>query len=371
MQRLQIWIFSFLILVSFLIQYKITHSQTIVNDFCQDYVALQNFWHNRPIYELFPVKICWQNLNVVDNQYPAHPPSALLFFVPLSYLTLSQATFIWDISNITFYFFTLIILLLYIHKFNLKTLAYIFLLSSIWLGLLISLSSRNLTLLITLLISLSLITFTKRPVLSGFFLGLAALLKLWPILFLLYPKNNKYMTSGIFTIIIGATTTLKIFGYQNNLDYLQKVVPFEHVFITSINNISLTSILAKTHYNLFFSNAYFLILIYVSLLFLKNYKNMSYDMFLTTSLILIFVFMPLTWDNSSLMLLVPLFVLIKNIQIYRQANLAFFALGFIPLLGPELSERANHIIFSCIFSVLPLFALVNFLSYNKTHEPTS
>lgn len=355
-------------IISFFIQFRITRSQTKVNDLCQDYLVSKFFLTSQPIYQLFPAKLCWQNDYPFGYQYSPHPPTSILLILPLAFLNLYQATLIWDILNIFLYFFSLIILFKIAGKVNYKAVIIAFCISSLWIPLYIGYASRNFNFVILFLLSLALYSIPRNPKISGFLIAIASMFKLWPIIFLglgiLNKKYLNYFISGVITFMLGTLISLAIFGPNTYLDYINKALPYEHLFLPYINNVSLTSMLEKSsigitlpYYppppmiikNIIFLTYFILLTLTLTRIFhffvIKRnsipVEKLSYITY-STFMVFVFVFFPLTWDGSSFLLLIPLSILIRYLKSFKpylnRISLTQLSLGYILLWMPQIIE---------------------------------
>jgi len=106
------------------------------------------------------------------------------------------------------------------------------------------------SLLILLLTSLSVAGLIHKKYFAvGFLIGIAALIKLWPVIFiipiLVYPRYYKVLVSLSLTIISIVVITIGLFGFTVFSDYFFKVIPYEKIFSNYPNNNSFTSSITK------------------------------------------------------------------------------------------------------------------------------
>ena len=241
-----------LILILFCAYFQILSPQkfSTVNDLCQDYLSVSWLRLNQPAYQLFSHTQCQIKSKSLPTQYNAHPPTSLIFFYPLSFTSLQKATSYWDIFSVITYFISLIILLIISKTYSFRLLAIVFCLSTIWITINLNYAVRNLSLLILLLTSLSVAGLIHKKYFAvGFLIGIATLIKLWPVIFiipiLVYPRYYKVLVSLSLTIISIVVITIGLFGFTVFSDYFFKVIPYEKIFSNYPNNNSFTSSITK------------------------------------------------------------------------------------------------------------------------------
>jgi len=390
MQKRQLWIFKplllFLLCCTFLFQYLFIQSQNLTNDFCSDYFSAAALIRSQPSYFLIPIAICWPRETSLVYHYNIHPPTSVLFFVPFTLLSLANATRLWDFLNIILFFSSLYLLLKISKLYRPVTLLIIFILSSFWPTLLSAYEFRNLFFLLFVLILLSLISIKQHPKVSGFLIGIAALIKIWPLVFLglgfINQKYRRFLLYGIITVVIGVIFSLILLGKDSFIIYAVKALPQEPAYLSHFNNISLTSIVSKSssiitpvsvqiYIKIIFLIFLFIssILIYRFFLFLRlpTYsQNLPY-IFFSTAMIFYFVFSPLSWDNSSFILLLPLAVHLRYRQIlskYINSQILIpLVFGYLIVFIPQIIKITSNIykylsIYNRNLSVMHILTLV-------------
>ncbi len=349
------WIFKSLIILSIFLQFIFLRSYQSENDLCQHFQAFRNFKSQQPIYQLFPVRDCWQKSIHIDKQYPAYPPTTMLFLYPLSFIDLSTATIFWDIINIITYLLLLTLILLYFHQLKIPILSIILFISTFTSTFMLALYIRNFTIILAFLILLSLFVLKKNQSIAGFLIAIAALLKLWPIIFLSLGLFNKkyrqFFISGVFIFLSGLFLSIFVFGANNFYDYITKVIPFEHIFSYFPGNLSLTSAFIKSKYPVFILVFFIFYSVYY-LLKSKNYPNIFFAILLT----IYFVFGPLSWSTTAILLIIPLTILIQKIIFQKKPISAFkiflITIGCTNFLFPELTIYLTYFLTSPIPSIL-------------------
>jgi len=254
MPKLPPWIsrlfLVFLIFISAYLQILSPGKFSTVNDLCQDYLSVSWLKQNQPAYQLFSHTQCHIKSKLLPSQYNAHPPTSLIFFYPLAFTGLSKATLYWDISSVIFYFISLAVLLIIAKSFSFPSLAIAFSISTLWITTNLNYAVRNLSFFILLLTSLAIAGFIqKKYYISGFFIGIAVLVKIWLVIFLFpilfIPRFHKIIISSTLTIVTGLVLTMGLFGSVNITDYFSKVISYEKIFTNFPNNNSFTSSVTK------------------------------------------------------------------------------------------------------------------------------
>lgn len=78
----------FIFIISLICLFSVPTAIITPQDFCQDYYAAQYFKQHKSIYAQVP---CGK------LKYNAHPPIATLLFLPFTFFSFFQATFLWGI----------------------------------------------------------------------------------------------------------------------------------------------------------------------------------------------------------------------------------------------------------------------------------
>lgn len=161
-----------------------------------------------------------------------YPPFLAVIIQPITSLALPQALVIWLLINSVAVVIAIAILLKKYLKTSFLTFLLGLLILYLYLPILQNLQLGQVNPLVFLFLSLGLILLiNNKNYLAGITLGLASLIKIFPVVFLAYSlimKKWKIFFSGIFTIIIGCLLAAILIG-QGGFDihwhYLTKVLP--------------------------------------------------------------------------------------------------------------------------------------------------
>lgn len=233
--------------LSLMIQQAIQASQQ-PNDFCQDYIAVQRLAHGEPVY--LPLHL-WVGYSAcpVPLPYDAHPPFSILFFFPLLLLPKVPAALLWGFCSLIAYLIGGLLLLQVVGWRSLRGLALFVIGSTFWEPFVLAQQTQNIEPVLLLLVIASWLLVRKgRDSLSGWFMGLAGLLKLWPILLLLGAlgqRRRKVAWVGGLTLLLGSTLALVVLGPGAYADYLGPVRAAELYAVPANPNVSLASIVAR------------------------------------------------------------------------------------------------------------------------------
>jgi hypothetical protein len=380
--------FSIFLLI-FFVHFKITSLYQEINDFCQDYLSASWVLHKLPAYQPFNPYYCWgtKAKPFISIQYNARPPTSLIFFIPFTLTSLSQATIFFDALSIGAFFLSMAFLLSIIRQLTPNRYLFALLCSTIWITLQLNYAVRNLTFLLLALTSMAYYcTTVKKLRYAGIFIGLAALIKLWPAIFLIPVMFQKplrpFLYTGLMIIFIGTVISILLFGPHNLTMYIFTVLPFEKTFFHTINNISLPASLNKIGFNYSFIVSLFGFIWIIKRL-ITLFSSVSTDLYFAALFSLLsmgyFVFSPISWDHSAIQLLLPLAIFLRYLKVYphyliHKYSLAI-SLSFLPLMVPhtiELIDRGvgllppHHLLIillhfvTVIFSCLPLLFILKF-----------
>lgn len=383
-------IFKIIVLILiFLVHLKITSLYQEINDFCQDYQSAAWILSGQPAYQPFVPYHCWgiKAKPAISIQYNAHPPTSVLFFLPFTLAGLPRATVFYDALSVSVFFLSVAFLLAIVHQLTPNRFLFSILLSTLWITLQLNYAVRNLTFLLLALTTMAYYcTTVKKLRYAGIFIGLAALIKLWPAIFLLPGITQKslrpFLYAGLEVIFIGTFISVLLFGYQNLATYIFTVLPFEKTFFSTINNISLPASLNKLGFNYSFVITLFG-LIWVIKRLISHFSSVSAELYFAALFSLLsmgyFVFSPISWDHSAIQLLLPLSIffryLIPSRRYPAQKYLLPICLSFLSLMVPhtiELVDRGIGFlpaspfltvflhIFTIIFSCLPILFIIYF-----------
>jgi hypothetical protein len=218
------------------------------SDFCQDYQAVQHLLTGAPIYA--PVH-CWAGHLYVPApvEYDAHPPASVLFFLPLSLLPYMPASLLWGLLCLGAYLASGLLLLREPGWLSLRGVTAFLVFSLLWQPLTLSEQVQNvMQVLLLLLVAAWILERRGHPRLAGILLGIAALLKVWPLLLLvgtLLLRRWRVFLAGSVTVVAGIFLSLLVLGFASYAAYLGPVEANERFWIPSDGSISLVSAVTR------------------------------------------------------------------------------------------------------------------------------
>ncbi len=279
----------------------------------------------------------------IDNNYP---PSALLFTLPFSQMPQQAAEKIWTISSLFFLISSIIIVLKSVNKYSVTNVLLVFSIAIWTFPVKFSFGLGQINFLILFFYSLSIyFSIRKKDSLAGMFLGLAAAIKLTPLLLVLFLWRKRRFTSvltAFFTFLCLQLIGLLAFSSTNTFNYVFQVLPnIPTVGNAAYYNQAITGLLARAGLSnqiSWFIN--YLGLGFLVILLLKLVKSekvaplrelMEYGGFIILSLL----GAGLAWQHHFIWLLIPIIGLWFS---SKNKNLILFVLILIGsnLKNPEL-----------------------------------
>lgn len=344
----------FILCISLLFPIALQISINSSEDFCPNYYAAQHFLQHISIYTTIP---CWK------LQYNAYLPIVPLFFIPFTFISLIHASLVWGILIAVFYVISGILLLELLGLLSLRSVT-LFLFSSLfWQSLLFANIFRNLSQLLLLLIALSWLIRKKHPYTAGILLGIASLLKIWPVILVagtFFNNQKKVFIAGCMTITAGILISLFLFTPKIYTIYFNTIRAYENTWINHPDNISLIgavtklfneyplspSLIIKLPMNMIIPIGYgiSIFVLCISFVFLLWYKMkrktihqpLFIEGFLVTISLLVF---PLVWDWNVILLLLPFTSILLSLrQLPKQPRWLYILLGCgaLAILDPVL-----------------------------------
>lgn len=218
------------------------------NDFCQDYIAAQRLVHGEMPY--LPLQ-SWAGYAAcpVALPYDAHPPFSILFFVPFALLPKTSAALLWGLCSLMAYLTSGALLLKELGWRVLPGMALFTVGSSFWTPLALAQQTQNLEqLLLVLLVAAWFLERRGHSGWAGALLGLAALLKLWPVGLLLGAliwRRWRLVLAGGVVICLALGVTLVTPGPAAYAAYLGPVRVSELNSVPAKPSLSLVGAVAR------------------------------------------------------------------------------------------------------------------------------
>ncbi len=218
-------------------------------DFCTDYTSAERVLQGLQPY--IPLHCSAGAASFANglHEFDTHPPSSILLLLPFALLSLGQATLIWGYAALAAYLVSGALLLKELGWSSLRGWALFVGGSMLWLPFLFSETFLNFEQLLTLLIVIAwLLARRRHDGWSGWVLGLAGLLKLWPAALLLLPlvqRRWRAVWVGAVTLAGGTLLALPVVGPAAYAAYLGPVRLNETLAAPSDANVSLVGMVAR------------------------------------------------------------------------------------------------------------------------------
>lgn len=335
-------LFFLVVLSKFLFSLKGILSSTPI-DFYHYYLASFAVLNNQNPYIFVPQHYFNNNMQIIFN----YPPTALFFFWPLSIFPIEMARIIWFGLN-----FIILGIVIY---FSLKimkihnTLNYILVFTLALLSFPIrhTFGMGQVSIILTLLIYLNFYFFKKKnKIFAGLFLAGAILLKIFPVIFLVFYLLNKewrIILSSLVFIIIGIVT-ITIFLESSVWTDFYKIMPKPDLFLQRANYyeqsisafISRLPILYSVKMVLFILFETFLFVIAVFKRFYKNTQN-QFSLFIIFSVI----GLGFNWQHYFALLILPYILILKKIRYDSYKKFKYTSFSLIIYIFSYLSISLN------------------------------
>ncbi len=334
-------------------------------DYNSYYHAAKRFLESDNIY--FADKQVIKFDNEVANAF-VYPPLMTFVFVPFSFLSYAISYYLFFIFSVLVFLGALFLLSRRVPHSN--SYFWVFLIAYFLSPILVLHLVRGQTdILVLFLVALSFIFFQdKKNILAGVAVGIAASLKLTPMIFLpyFYKKDKKVFWSSIFTIAF----FIPWFGLKIWSDFLIKINSFSKIVSSGNLSNSLFGLLYNKYtFNYYSYNAakiFYVILIMLALLliFLFIYKNKSLKNHVLLEYAVLSSFMmivpPVAWVYNgvySLFLLTAYWSIRFNNSLSKKMYIFFDILVYLIISQPVLSPLIRNFQIYHIFSLRPLFYL--------------
>ncbi len=348
--NLSIWILVICIITNFVA--LIPSIELLSNegrDFSQDYIAAIRLLNNTNIYSPFS-KAEMDNLgiNITTTTYQNyHPPTTILFVLPLTFFSFKAAVYIWSFISILFFLCGVYIICRELNYHRLFLLSF---LSFVWFPFWLNIRFGQFSTIIFFLLVLVWVGIRKgKNITNGLLISLAVLVKIFPAFILFWAFLNRKWK----TIIVSALSCLPIIFIifiwrpESILDYVDVAQKNTLNFRAYYGNFSLNGLIGRIFIGydqiqpFFYSEkAYsFLVdfftiaLILLTLIYFLKVRNVEKQF--SVAIITMLLLSPTTWAHCWTILLLPGFILLKNTSqyktnFYKYGLLLFFILTFFP-----------------------------------------
>lgn len=333
------WIFVALIAISLQARSFVTHlrpEEGMVLDFFQEWASARNYFENVPIYTHQAVSMRRYlhgepyavPMDLIE--YNAHPPTSVLFVLPLGLLSYSNAWLLWSL-------FSLLCLGLSVWQFRRFHPSALTLWSLLPCTALLlwcnpfrqQMNQGQLNLVLLLLLAGTWAADrSERPWLAGSLLGAAMAFKLFPgYLFLYFAARRQWrpLAAGIATFLVLTVATMAVLGTQCYYDYAMIAVPSLEKYRVYWQNISLAGLWHK----LFNSAGSHVVPLWQSpplawtatlisdaavtaltaWFIWRSRSRREHDLAFSLTVIAMLLVSPITWDHYFTLLFLPLFLL--------------------------------------------------------------
>jgi hypothetical protein len=217
-------------------------------DFCQDYLAAQRMMHGVPVY--LPLH-CWRGVLPVPAplEYDSHPPAAEVLFWPFGLLSPILASTIWGGCCLAAYVLAGYLLMRALAWPLLRSMTLFVLFSLFWQPFTLAESVQNFPQLLMFLLALAwVLERQQRQQWAGICLGIASLLKIWPVALFLVPlvrRQRRFVLAGGATVLGGILLSLAFLGPSAYAAYLGPVRENETYYVPDPGNISLVGAIVR------------------------------------------------------------------------------------------------------------------------------
>ncbi len=235
---------SLLVLVN-----QVVQASQGMTDFCTDYTTAQRVLQGVQPYVPLHCTAGSVHFPSPVQEYNAHPPTAVLFLLPFTLLPLKSATLLWGLLSLAAYLTSGLLLLDILGWRSLRGLALFTGGSLLWLPFVFSEQMLNLGQMLTLLVAAACVFERRgRAGWSGWLIGLASLLKLWPaglIAGALVRRQWCQAIIGGWVLVVGTVLALLVTGPGAYAAYLGPVERNERYVTPSDANVSLVAAVAR------------------------------------------------------------------------------------------------------------------------------
>jgi Glycosyltransferase family 87 len=217
-----------------------TGSQT---DFCRDYSSALALVHGQAVYH--PIKCSSAFLYLPGRiEYNSHPPTSILLFAPFGLLAEIPATLLWGFLLLAAYMVSGWLLIHTLHWKVLPGLGLFAISSVLWQPAVQAIQWLNMDqVLLLLLVGVWLLKRRRQDAWAGVLLGVAGLLKIWPLVILVIPllqQRWRLVAVAGSVVVVGCLLALLLEGPSAFLAYLGPVRVIEQAWAEAakVENVS-------------------------------------------------------------------------------------------------------------------------------------
>jgi hypothetical protein len=223
-----------------------TGSQT---DFCQDYSSALALLHGQAVYH--PIQCNNAYLDLPGRvEYNSHPPTSILLLAPFGLLGEIPATLLWGFFLLAAYLVSGWLLIHTLHWKVLPSLGLFAIGSVLWQPAVQAAQWLNMEqVLLLLLIGVWLLERQHQDTWAGVLLGIASLLKIWPLVILVIPllqRRWRLVAATGSVVLVGCLLALILEGPSAFLTYLGPVRIIEQAWVDAAKGDNVSVVGAVT-----------------------------------------------------------------------------------------------------------------------------
>jgi hypothetical protein len=306
--------------------------EEISEDFYQDWASAKNYFEGLPVYTHHAVTtrlyLNGRDPTRGDLEVNAHPPTSVLFFLPLAFLDYPYAFFVWNLVSLLLLFGSIWLVVRELRiSLSLSSLCPAVVLILVCTPLRDHLYLGQITLLVVFLVTgVWAADRSGHPWWAGFLLGAAATVKILPFLFFFYfliRGRLRVVLAGALSVAALTVLTSAILGTDTYRTYILEVMPHVEGFRSHAYNASPTGLwtllfdpadnlrveplwrnaaIAQIG-SLSFSIA---IICVLGCAAWKARNPIAFDLAFSLTIIGILLVSPITWNHYYLLLIIPL-----------------------------------------------------------------
>lgn len=312
------------------------------HDFFQDHSSARNLLSGRPIYSPMDQAFYEYTGHRLDlwGHYNAHPPTSVLLALPFAYMSYVPAAVAWNLLSLVLLAGSLSVLFSEL-RFN-PSLSHLVLLATvlgIWPPLWLHLIQGQLGIPILFLLTLAWRAARHgRDALAGGIIGLAAAIKIFPAVLIVYfivQRRFRLAIAGIIGFVLICALTLMITGPEAFRDYLTSVLPTLKRWNEYGQNASLNGffsrLLSPSLAGVAALMASALVAAAVWARSRRSNLDQSFGLAITGTLLIT----TLTWPHSLVILLLPLAIYVANLVYADSVSRLLAGAGWLLMAVPQ------------------------------------